>query len=542
MADSWDLYRTEPAALSDHDGGTGSYPTRKSNQSYPSVMMPQRLNYWVDEVGFGWSHWKMMIAVSGMQMQDGAEVVLMSSILQALQEEWHFSNWIRGFLVSVPFVGVLLGSLIAGQLADGLGRRPAILISYIVMVLAGVLSAFANSVDTLVISRIFVGLAYGVVTPSTLALLLECTPSTKRNLVVAFILSMFSAGQLLVTTLLWWLMPDLRLHGNNWRWVSGLSIIPATACLPFAICLLRESPYYLLCHQRMDDLVTLLKDMARGNGTSENLARLDETAIMLADIPIDEDNRSFGGRLSGIFADRTGWVTAALCFLTFTGNFAFVGVSYMLPIALRQMAERGWDAAGGPSPALSLYLVTIAGVIGDALSCLVVIDNFPIGLRGVIVISAFVSALLSLSMITLDLATPVIGLLLAFLYNLLSQPFLSTVYIYIPHVYPAFCRTTGSGFCVSWGRIGAAVVPLAFEALGRVSDDMMHEQLPGNHIRTWPFSVLLASLFAVCTVVALPLPADVKHKSLDACAVQWLDYQQDLSDEKGALILPPTKA
>ncbi|KAF4697434.1 hypothetical protein FOZ60_007520 [Perkinsus olseni] len=75
-----------------------------------------------------------------------------------------------------PLSGVLLGSLIAGHIADGVGRRPAILISYIVMVLAGVLSAFVGTVNGLMITRIFVGLSYGVVTPSTLALLLECTP------------------------------------------------------------------------------------------------------------------------------------------------------------------------------------------------------------------------------------------------------------------------------------------------------------------------------------------------------------------------------
>ncbi|KAF4747166.1 hypothetical protein FOZ62_014871, partial [Perkinsus olseni] len=178
--------------------------------------------------------------------------------------------------VSVPFVGVLLGSLIAGHIADGVGRRPAILISYIVMVLAGVLSAFVGTVNGLMITRIFVGLSYGVVTPSTLALLLECTPSNKRNLVIAFILGMFSAGQLLVTALLWWLMPDLRLHGDNWRWVSALATLPAIACLPFAICLLRESPYYLLCHHRIPELVSLLKDMARSNGTAEKLTDLSE--------------------------------------------------------------------------------------------------------------------------------------------------------------------------------------------------------------------------------------------------------------------------
>ncbi|KAF4741044.1 hypothetical protein FOZ63_033903, partial [Perkinsus olseni] len=531
MADRRRWHGPSETELSDNDGGTGG-PTRRGPHHHNTT--PRQLNYWVDEVGFGWFHWKMMIAVSGMQMQDGAEVVLMSSILQALQEEWRFSNWIRGSLVSVPFVGVLLGSLIAGHIADGVGRRPAILISYIVMVLAGVLSAFVGTVNGLMITRIFVGLSYGVVTPSTLALLLECTPSNKRNLVIAFILGMFSAGQLLVTALLWWLMPDLRLHGDNWRWVSALATLPAIACLPFAICLLRESPYYLLCHHRIAELVSLLKDMARSNGTAEKLADLSEASIVPADLPIDDEKHSFTGRISGIFAKRTGWATVALCFLTFTGNFAFVGVAYMLPIALRQMAERGWDAVGGPSPALSLYLITIAGVIGDALSCLVVVDNFPIGLKGVIAVSAFIAALLSLSMISLDLAAPVVGLLLAFLYNLLSQPFLSTVYVYIPHIYPTFCRTTGSGFCVSWGRIGAAVVPLAFEGLGRLSDGVMEAQPPANHTRTWPFSLVLAFLFAVCTVVAMPLPDEARNKSLDACAVQWVDYEEDedSSEEK----------
>ncbi|EER12474.1 sugar transporter, putative [Perkinsus marinus ATCC 50983] len=428
----------------------------------------------------------------------------------------------------------------AGHIADVVGRRPAILTSYIVMVVAGVFSAFVNTVDGLMITRIFVGLSYGVVTPSTLTLLLECTPSTKRNVVIAFILGMFSAGQLLVTALLWWLMPDLRLHGDNWRWVSALAILPALACLPFAVCLLRESPYYLLCHHRITELVTLLKEMGRCNGTSEKLLDLSEDTVIPADVPVDDEKHSFTGRISGVFAKRTGWATVALCFLTFTGNFAFVGVAYMLPIALRQMADRGWDAAGGPSPALSLSLITIAGVVGDGLSCLVVVDKFPIGLKGVIAASAFVAALLSLGMISLDLAAPIVGLMLAFLYNFLSQPFLSTVYVYIPHIYPAFCRTTGSGFCMSWGRIGAAVVPLIFEGLGSLSDDVMDSRPPANQTRTWPFSLALAFLFAVCTIVAMPLPDEARNTSLDTCAVEWVEHEEDVDqsseEERKALI------
>lgn len=67
--------------------------------------------------------------------------------------------------LSVYMVGFALGQLIYGPLADGFGRRPALLGGLVVYVIASLAASLAGSIETLIVARLFqsLGMCAGVV-------------------------------------------------------------------------------------------------------------------------------------------------------------------------------------------------------------------------------------------------------------------------------------------------------------------------------------------------------------------------------------------
>ena len=58
---------------------------------------------------------------------DGIEVSALSLILPLLREEWEISENLQGLMGTMLFLGLFLGSLLAGLFTDRLGRRRAVL-------------------------------------------------------------------------------------------------------------------------------------------------------------------------------------------------------------------------------------------------------------------------------------------------------------------------------------------------------------------------------------------------------------------------------
>lgn len=64
------------------------------------------------------------------------------------------NHWLVAVIMSTPFLGILLGNLIWGQVSDRFGRRKAYLISHMVSLIAGSSAIFAPTIWTLILCRI----------------------------------------------------------------------------------------------------------------------------------------------------------------------------------------------------------------------------------------------------------------------------------------------------------------------------------------------------------------------------------------------------
>lgn len=99
-----------------------------------------------------------------------------SPLYATYREEWGFSSFVLTAIFAVYAIGVLAALLLAGRISDDVGRRPVLIWSLVVLLVATALFVVANSVLWLFAARALQGVATGVALGSAGAALLDLHP------------------------------------------------------------------------------------------------------------------------------------------------------------------------------------------------------------------------------------------------------------------------------------------------------------------------------------------------------------------------------
>merc|ERR1719375_436011 len=118
-------------------------------------------------------------------MADGAEILTLSATADAIAADFGLSHNFRATFYSIVLAGVLVGNLLGGLQGDLFGRRPTILSCYVLVSIASVASACAQSPFQLLLFRFFLGACVGLGIPAAVALMSELAPSKSRVLVTS---------------------------------------------------------------------------------------------------------------------------------------------------------------------------------------------------------------------------------------------------------------------------------------------------------------------------------------------------------------------
>ena len=87
--------------------------------------------------------------------------------------------WVR-LVLTIPALFIVIGSPIAGQLVDKIGRKPLLLVSAVLYGFAGSSGFVLNSIFTILIGRAFLGLAVAGVMVSATTLIADYFQCDKR--------------------------------------------------------------------------------------------------------------------------------------------------------------------------------------------------------------------------------------------------------------------------------------------------------------------------------------------------------------------------
>ncbi|HBK06979.1 MAG TPA: MFS transporter [Acetobacteraceae bacterium] len=173
------------------------------------------------------------------QMLDGYDLSTIGLAVPSLVKAWGLPPAAFTQTFALSSIGIMVGAMVAGPVADRFGRRPMLLVSVLLFGVFSLISAWAPSLPVLVALRFLTGVGIGGAMPTTIALTADYIPQRWRATVIMFMfcgntMGGFIAGQVAAATI-----PVYSWHGI---FVVG-GVVPLVL-LPLLFWLLPESRHF----------------------------------------------------------------------------------------------------------------------------------------------------------------------------------------------------------------------------------------------------------------------------------------------------------
>lgn len=159
---------------------------------------------------------------------DAFDYFIVVFVYADIAKTFHHSKAEVAFITTATLAMRPVGALLFGLWADRVGRRTPLMVDVIFYSVVGFLCAFAPNFTVLVILRLLYGLGMGGEWGLGAALAMEKVPVERRGFFSGLLQEGYAFGYLLASigslVVMDWL-------GLSWRWLFGLSIIPALISL-----------------------------------------------------------------------------------------------------------------------------------------------------------------------------------------------------------------------------------------------------------------------------------------------------------------------
>ncbi|MET9296082.1 sugar porter family MFS transporter [Streptomyces sp. NPDC003077] len=378
----------------------------------------------------------------------GYDTGSISGALVFLSQEFHLTEAEKGLVNSILVFGSIVGALIGGKVADALGRRVAMLIvagSYTVFV---ALSALAPNVIVLDAVRFLLGVAIGISIVAAPLYIAESAPARTRGACVAAYQVATVAG-IVVTYFVNWGLSG----GGHWRWMLGLSAIPAALVL-VPLFRLPDTPRWYVLKGRTDKAVEV---MAMTDPDADPRAETDAVREAL--------DRERGGAVRTLvhkpYARAAFFVVGLGFFCQITGINA---VTYYSPQIFEEMGFTG-DGQNFLLPSF-VQLASLAATI----LAILVIDRLG---RRVVLLSGIATMVAMLATLTAvfafgDLrgAMTWVGFAAILLFTAaFNFGFGSLIWVYAGEAFPARLRSTGASAMLTADLVANLLIAQFFPSL-----------------------------------------------------------------------------
>ncbi|MBA4819758.1 aromatic acid/H+ symport family MFS transporter [Pantoea ananatis] len=192
---------------------------------------------------------------------DGMDIAIMGFIAPSLKASWNVTNHQLGVVISAALIGLALGAMIAGPLADRFGRRLMIIFSVLFFGLWTLVTAFSHSIEQMILFRFLTGLGLGAAMPNVSTLVAEYAPERRRSFIITVVFCGFTFGAASGGFAASWLL--LR---YEWHSVLLLGGILPLLVLPVLIRQLPESVRFLISRGAPAERIrTILERMIPGS-------------------------------------------------------------------------------------------------------------------------------------------------------------------------------------------------------------------------------------------------------------------------------------
>ena len=194
--------------------------------------------------------WLILVTITASLggLLSGFDTGVISGALLFINESWNLSDYLQGILVSSVLIGAVIGAATNGILADIFGRKKIIIATAIIFISGSILCAAAPDIYILILSRMLVGLAVGIVNFIVPLYLSEVSPKQLRGTIVSLYQWAITAGILFS-----YLINAVFAHAvYNWRWMLFAGVVPGLILL-IGMLFLNDTPRWLVSKGRYDE-------------------------------------------------------------------------------------------------------------------------------------------------------------------------------------------------------------------------------------------------------------------------------------------------
>lgn len=396
------------------------------------------------------AHLGILLALGAGWLFDALEVNLVGSVINPLSEHFHASTGQAAFVYWVWLIGILVGAVAGGRLADRFGRRRLFVLTLLWYSAFTVMTALSPTLETVYVLRFATALGVGAEYAIVNAAIAEFMPSRVRGTAAAAVMNFWPIGAIVSGFVAYVMLNLFALPTTvSWRYGFALGGILALVVLLFRR-RLPESPRWLVSQGRLGEAEAIVARLETAAGQEPGTGQPAEPAPSVTS-PVRELFRRYPGRL------------ALGCCLDLSEAFGFYGIFAVLSIFV--LKHVGYTDAEIP------FFFILGNVGGLAGGIAMTLGFERIGRRGTV---AMYYALAAASVGVLAIATASgskTGTLLAFmLSNAFATGAWTAAYPTFTELFPTHVRAAGVGISVGVGRIGAAFgtlyLPGIAESLG----------------------------------------------------------------------------
>lgn len=350
---------------------------------------------------------KLLMLIGTAWLFDALDVALLSFIMPIIKQSWHLTAGQMGTVSAVTSLGMMVGAVICGYLADKWGRKPVLIGTLLLFSVGNLLLTLTPSVGWFIAVRFITGIGLGGELPVAATIIADHFTGTKRARMLVLVDSFWAFGWIIAALLAFLVMP-------YWGW--RVTVLLTALMGGYALLVRRHLP--------------------------------EQT-------PVEKPHRTgFGPALRHIWSSEYRRATLCLSVLWFVIMFAYYGMFLWLPSVL---VLRGFSIVHGFWYTLLMSLAQLPGYYLAAW----LIGRVP---RKAVLTVYLIGTMLSAAAFGLATSTGMIVFSGAWL-SFFTLGAWGIMIAFTPGQFAVDVRGIGMGFAQSIGRVGATVGPFLVGAL-----------------------------------------------------------------------------
>ncbi|XP_062873746.1 synaptic vesicle glycoprotein 2Ca isoform X2 [Trichomycterus rosablanca] len=328
--------------------------------------LAQQYELIIQECGHGRFQWQLYFTLGLALMSDGVEVFVVGFVLPSAETNMCLPDSSSGWLGSIVYLGMMLGALFWGGMADKLGRRQCLLICMSINGFFAFLSSFVQGYGIFLFCRVIAGFGIGGTVPIVFSYFAEVLAREKRGEHLSWLCMFWMIGEIYASAMAWAIIPHYgwsfsmgsAYQFHSWRVFVVVCALPCV-CSVVALTFMPESPRFYLEVGRHDEAWMILKQIhdtnMRARGQPEKVFTVNRIKIPKQIDEFVEMHPESGNFVSkNIFRMKTElngiWVTLMKCFnypvkdstvklaiVWFTLSFGYYGLSVWFPDVIKHL-------------------------------------------------------------------------------------------------------------------------------------------------------------------------------------------------------------